>query len=201
MGVVAVVMAGGKSSRMGGAEKPLLKVGRKTMLERVVEALRESRNVREILIAVSGSTPQTLEAAKSLSLRVVETPGNGFIPDVRHVIKKYALFFPVLIISADLPLITGRLIDRIIARYKRYEKPALMAAVPAEAYERLGVRPQHSFEAEGKCLVPVGINIIDGRHADEPAIDQEILILEKAERVVNVNTPRDLRIVRSLAIT
>jgi adenosylcobinamide-phosphate guanylyltransferase len=201
MGVVAVVMAGGRSSRMGKPEKPLLKVGRKTMLERVVGALRESRNIGEILIAVSGSTPQTSEAAKSLSLRVVETPGNGFIPDTRYVIKKYALFFPVLVISVDLPLITGELIDRIIARHKRHGKPALMVAVPAEAYEHLGLRPQHSFVVGGRRLVPIGANIIDGRYADEPAIDQEILILEKAEQVVNVNTPRDLKIARSLAAT
>lgn len=199
MGVVALVMAGGKATRMGNAcEKPLLRICGKTMVERVIGALRNSKNIDEIIVAVSKSTPKTAELMHNFSIKVVETPGDGFCSDMRHAIKKCGLFSPVLTISADLPLITKELIEEIIGYYKHCKKPALVVAVPLKAYERLGLKSKHPFEARGKRLAPVGINIIDGRRIDEPRIAEEILVLERAESVMNVNTLGDIEIAEKL---
>jgi len=199
MGVVALVMAGGKAVRMGNVgEKPLLRVCGKTMVERVIETLRGAKNINEIIVATSKATPRTAELMRNLSIKVVETPGKGYCSDMRHTIKKCVLFSPVLTISADLPLTTKELIDEIIAHYKHCGKPALAVAVPVEAYERLGLKSEHSFEAGGKRLAPVGINIVDGRHIDESRIAEEVLVLKKAEPVMNVNTLSDLKIAEKL---
>ena len=199
MGVVALVMAGGRATRMGNVcEKPLLTICGRTMVERVIEALRSSKNIDEIIVAVSKFTPKTAELMRNFSIKGVETPGEGYCSDVRYAIKKCALFFPVLTISADLPLITKELIDEIITHYKHCGKPALAVAVFLEAYEQLGLKSEHPFEARGKRLAPVGINIIDGKRIDEPRIAQEILVLERAESVMNVNTLGDLEIAEKL---
>lgn len=199
MGIVALVMAGGRAIRMGNVcEKPLLKICGRTMVERVIEVLRSSKNINEIVVAVSKFTPKTAELMRSYPVKVVETPGEGYCSDVRHAIKKCALFSSVLTISADLPLITRELIDEIIVRYKRCGKPALAVAVPVEDYERLGLKWEHLFEAGGKWLAPVGINVIDGGRVDEPRMAQDVLVFEKAELVINVNTLGDLEIAEKL---
>lgn len=199
MGVVALVMAGGKATRMGNVcEKPLLRICGKTMVERVIEALRSSKNIDEIIVAVSKFTPKTAELMHNFSIKVVETPGDGYCSDMRHAIKKCKLFSPVLTISADLPLITKELIDEIIAHYKHCGKPALTVAVPLEAYERLGLKSGYPLKVRGKELVLVGINVVDGRHIDEPRMVQEILVLERTEPVMNVNTLSNLEIAKKL---
>jgi len=199
MGVVALVMAGGKATRMGDCEKPLLKICGKTMVERVIEALRSSKNIDEIIVAVSKFTPKTAELMRNFSIKVVGTPGRGYCFDMRHAIKKCALFSPVLTISADLPLITKELIDEIIGHYKHCGKPALTVAVPLEAYERLGLKSEYPLKVRGKRLAPVGINVIDGRCVDAPRMAQAVLVLERAEPVMNVNTLSDLEIAKLLA--
>jgi adenosylcobinamide-phosphate guanylyltransferase len=201
MGVVALVMAGGRATRMGNVcEKPLLRICGKTMVERVIEALRGSKNIDEIIGVVSKFTPKTAESMRNFSIKVVETPGEGYCSDMRHAIKKYALFSPVLTISADLPLITKELIDEIVTHYKQCKKPALAVAVPLRTYKRLGLKVGHPFEARGKRLVYVGINVVDGKHVDKPRMAQEIMVLEKAEPVVNVNTLGDLEIAEKLLV-
>ncbi len=199
MGVVALVMAGGRATRMGNVcEKPLLRICGKTMVERVIEALRRSENIDEIMAAVSKFTPKTAELMRNLSIKVVETPAKGYCSDLRYVIKKCALFSPVLTISADLPLITKELIDEIIGHYKHCGKPALTVAVPLEAYERLGLKSEYPLKVRGKRLAPVGINVIDGRCVDAPRMAQAVLVLKRAESVMNVNTLGDLKMAEKL---
>ena len=66
MGVVALVMAGGRATRMGNVcEKPLLRICGRTMVERVIEALRSSKNIDEIIVAVSKFTPKTAELMRN----------------------------------------------------------------------------------------------------------------------------------------
>ena len=44
-----------------------------------------------------------------------------------------------LTISADLPLVTSEIIDLMVERYARCNKPALTIAVPLETKKRLGL--------------------------------------------------------------
>lgn len=199
MGVIALVMAGGRATRMKSSfEKPLVKICGKPMIERVIRVLRSSKCIDDIVVATSRFTPKTAEMMRTNSINVVETSGEDYHADMRYVIKKCALFCPVMVISVDLPLITKELIDEIIARYKRCGKPSLMVAVQVRAYERLGLKSEYPIKVNGEWLVPVGININDGRYISEPSIAQEILVLDRAEPVVNVNTWADLEIAEKL---
>jgi len=47
-------------------------------------------------------------------------------------------------------------------------------------------------------LVPAGINLIDGRRIDEAELEEEILVIDREEVAMNVNTPQDLEIVERL---
>jgi len=198
LGITALVMAGGKGTRMGlHEEKPLLKVGGKPMIEHVLTALKNAEKIKEIIVAVSKHTPRTAKFLEKFPIKILETPGEGYVSDIRYAIKRLKPD-TVLTISADLPLITGRMIDLIIEKYIQCNKPALTVTVPLERKERLGLRGEYVLEAGSRRLVPAGINVIDGRRIDEGELKEEILVIDEEEVAVNVNTPQDLRIAESL---
>jgi len=198
MGVTALVMAGGKGSRMVlREEKPLLKVGAKPMIEHVLEALKEAKKIDEIVVAVSKHTPNTAKFVERFSVKVLKTPGKGFCKDMGHAVRKLSLD-TVITVSADLPLITGKIIDEIIERYRLCNKPALTVAVPMETKERFGLGGEYVIEAGDKRLVPAGINVIDGRRIDEGMLEEEICVIDVEEVALNVNTLQELEIVEGL---
>jgi adenosylcobinamide-phosphate guanylyltransferase len=194
MDVAALVMAGGAGTRMRiEEEKPLLKVGGKPMIEHVLNALKGAKKVNEIVVTISERTPKTATFARKFSLKVLQTPGNGFCLDVGYAVKKLRLG-TVLTICADLPLITSEFVDEVITHYERCNKPALTVMVPLEIYNKLGLSMDYVFKIEGKNLVPAGINVIDGKRIEEEELEEEILVVDNERVVVNVNTLEDLRV-------
>ncbi len=199
MGVVALVMAGGKGTRMKLAqEKPLIEVCGKTVIEHVLAALRDAKKIDSIIVATSSCTPKTTKLMRQLGIQVVETPGKDYVSDMGYVVQtlKLGVF---LAIAADLPLVRGEMIDAIVERYERCGKPALTVAVPLETKSKLGMCIEYSFKAEDKDVVPVGINVIDGhkRYGDE-WLDQDIYLLNHEELAVNINTLPELQLAERL---
>jgi len=196
VGVNALIMAGGKATRMNTpVEKPLLELGGKPMIEHVVEALKQSKTVDRVVVAVTGNTPETARRAKELKIEVVQTPGDGYVPDMRYAIRRLGPC-AVLTVSADLPLISAEIVDQAVEKYMCCAKPALTVMSPAEVYERLGSNPEYVFEVDGRSMVPIGLNIIDGSRIDEPELEEAVLVTESEELALNVNTPRELEAAR-----
>jgi len=198
MGLTALVMAGGRGTRMAlSGEKPLLRVGGKPMIEHVISALRGSKMVDEIVVAVSQQTRETAKLMKRFPVRILKTPGKGYVSDMRYAVRKLKLE-TVLTISADLPLITGEIIDKIIERYGQCNKPALTVVVPMGTKERLGLKGEYILKVGEKRLVPAGMNVIDVRRIDEGELVEEMFVIDREEVAVNVNTTHDLEIAERL---
>lgn len=194
MGLVALVMAGGRGIRMGGSEeKPLVKIRGKHMIDYVLDALKKVDRIDRIVVAVSRYTPQTARRMKELSVETFETPGIDFISDMRCAITELRLG-PVLVVCADLPLLSSELIEDVLSRYERCGKPCLSVMASGESYQRLGFTTDPGIGA----LVPIGVNVIDGERIDEPTLEQENFVTDCAEICVNVNTAQDLERVESL---
>jgi adenosylcobinamide-phosphate guanylyltransferase len=70
--------------------------------------------------------------------------------------------------------------------------------VPKTVYDRLSLKADSTFNVDGRDLVPVGINVIDGTRIDEVELEQESLVMENEELAVNVNTEEDLHVARRL---
>ena len=67
MGVTALVMAGGKGTRMRIAEeKPLIKVCGKPVIEYVLAALKNAKKIDTIIVATTSCTPKTTKLMKQL---------------------------------------------------------------------------------------------------------------------------------------
>jgi len=200
MGVTALVMAGGKGTRMASSEeKPLLQVCGKPVIQYVLNALKNAGKVDSIAVAVSGYTPETTKLMDDFPVTVVNTPGREYVFDLGYAVKKLKLQ-TVLAVAADLPLITGEIVDAIIERYKRCGKPALAVVVPMETKEKLGLAGDYSFVMANRRVVPAGINMIDGRRIDEEELDQEVYLLDREEVAVNINTVQELKIAEKLIV-
>jgi adenosylcobinamide-phosphate guanylyltransferase len=198
MGVTALVMAGGKGTRMKSREeKPLVKVCGKPLIEHVLIGLGNAKRIDKIVIAVSRHTPKTANFVRKFLVEVVKTPGKGFCLDAQYAIKKLKLT-TVLTISADLPFVTGEFIDEVIKRYEQCGKPALAVMAPPEIYRRLGLDVDYIFDVNGRSLTPVGINVVDGKRINETRLEEEVFVILQEEVVVNVNRLEDLKIAEGL---
>jgi len=189
-------MAGGKGTRLNMGEKPMAKLFGRTLLDYVVSALAES-NVDEIFVAVTQSVPATRSWAVSRDLPVIDTPGQGFISDMVTAVKKAGIEKPVMIIMADLPLVTSEIIEEVAKIYETRDEPALSVHTPLRLHSRLGRRPDSLFNYHGQLIVPSGVNILDGADIEREQEDYH-LIIERIELAVNVNTADDLRLCESI---
>jgi len=191
-------MAGGKGTRMElSEEKPLLQVGGKTIIEHVIMALKNAKKISDIVIAVSDYTPKTAKVMLKFPVSVIKTPGKEYVSDMGYAVRTLGLQ-TVLAIGADLPLITGEVIDAIVECYERCGKPALSVVVSMETKARLGLGVKYGFELKGKRVVPAGINMIDGRRINEKELAEEICVLDRKEVAININTIQELRIAENL---
>ena len=195
MAITALVMAGGKGTRMRTLEeKPLIKVCGKPVIEYVLEALKNAKQIDSIVVAVSSCTPETARFVTQFPVKVVETPGKDYVSDMGYAAQNLKLGV-FLAIAADLPLVKGETLDAIVERYMRCGKPALTVAVPLETKTKLGMCIEYSFKIGDETVVPVGINVIDGhkRYGDE-WLDQDIFLLDVDELAVNINTIQELHL-------
>jgi adenosylcobinamide-phosphate guanylyltransferase len=198
MGVTALVMAGGKGTRMAlSEEKPLLQVGGKPVIEHVITALKNAKKVSSIVVAVSDYTPKTAKAMRHFPVSVIKTPGKEYVSDMGYTVRTLGLQ-TVLAIGADLPLVTAEVIDAIVECYKQCGKPALSVVVSKEMKAKLGLDGKYGFELNGKHVVPAGINVIDGRMIDEEELEEEIYVLDRKEVAININTIQELKIAEEL---
>ncbi|HIJ08107.1 TPA: NTP transferase domain-containing protein [Candidatus Bathyarchaeota archaeon] len=198
MGVTAVLMAGGKGSRMQHSEeKPLVRLEGRPIIELVIRSLQNAKRVESIIVAVSHHTPRTAAFVTQFPVNIVSTPGNGYIQDLQYLVKQLNLR-KVLTVAADIPLVTGQIIDEIVEKYESCGKPALAVVTSLEAKQKLGIGSEHSFKVAEKTVVPVGINIIDGRKIEDQQLEQEVFLMDKMEVAVNVNTLEELALAKRL---
>ena len=185
-------MAGGKGTRFGGdTEKPMAKFMGKPLIRRVIEATKKSERIAETYVAVTAYSPKTAQEAAKASVKVIETNGQGYHADVQQAIQEANLTGPVLIISADLPLLNGEFLDEIIEEYEESGKPALTVMIPEEAFREYGLSAVSLYEHEGKMYAVSGINIIDGQRILEEQ-EQEVIVSKRPEAVFTANSLKDL---------
>jgi len=194
----AVVMAGGKGARLGKNEKPLTQLCGKVLIQYVLEALLGSKNIERIIVATSPRVKKTNEWLDDFKkdrnkIEIIHTLGTGFVPDMIGAVEEACIRGRVLIMMADLPLVTSGLLDRIIEKYFEVNTPALSVHMNLEVFTRLGLRPDTVFHKNGDFIVPCGINILDSARIRKEQDDYN-LILDEEELALNVNAPGDLAV-------
>ncbi len=201
MGITALVMAGGKGTRMQVAEeKPLINVCGKPAIEYVIAALKSAKKIDSIFVATTSCTPKTAKLMTQFPVKLIQTPGNNYVSDMGYAAQNLRLGV-FLAIAADLPLVTSKALDTIVERYEHCGKPALTVAVPLVTKTKLGMSVEYKFKMDDRDVVPTGINVIDGhkRYGDE-WLDQDIFLFDLEELAVNVNTIEELQLAERLLV-
>ncbi len=190
--VTALVMAGGKGSRMNfDGEKPLIKINNQPMIMYVINALEGSKKIKDIIVATSKNTPKTDEFLKNQGIKTIVTPGNNYVHDLQFIISNFKLDNVLITITADLPLIKSNIIDHVLTEYEKSSKPAMSVMIPLDFFKKYDLKPTSVFEN----LVPSGLNILRSINKTQ---DEEVLILEKIELAVNINTCEDINLLKKL---
>jgi adenosylcobinamide-phosphate guanylyltransferase len=153
------------------------------MIDRVLAGLRESR-IERIRAAVSPNAPAT--RAHLDDVATIETAGDGYVADLLAALERPAIEPPILTVAADLPLLEGPVVDRVLAAHGD-GRGSRTVCVPAALKRRLGVSADAALEPETH-LVPTGVNVVGD------ADDSTTMVSYDPRLAVNVNRREDARI-------
>ena len=190
-------MAGGMGTRLKvPCEKPLFKLHDKPLIKYVLDNLKSSRLIDEIVIAVSPNTCETTKYLQSLNddFKILDTSGDDYLKDLSYILdyfERQSKNDILLFINADLPFISSKTIDDVLKTYMKSDKDALSVIVPVEVFESLGL--DYSYEFNG--CVPSGLNILRSENIIQ---DEMQLVLKKVELALNINTIPDSEIAKKL---
>ena len=190
-------MAGGKGTRLKvPEEKPLFKLRDKPLINFVLENLKASKLIDEIIVAVSPNTLETTQYLESVNgdYTILDTSGEDYLTDLSYILdyfEKKSKEDILLFINADLPFISTETIDYVLDYYLKSPKDALSVLVPVEIFDELGL--EYSYEFDGK--VPSGLNVLRSENIVQ---DEDQLIIPKVELALNINTIPDSKVAEKL---
>jgi adenosylcobinamide-phosphate guanylyltransferase len=196
----ALIMAGGKGSRMGlPVEKPLLPFLGKPLIDWVGEAVASAVNVSEFYVITSSNAPQTEKHCIERGWRVLHTDAKGYHNDLKQAVSKANLTGPILTMPSDVPAITGKFLDKVIGEFEVCGKDFLAVFVPIKARQDLGLSISSTDEYKGVWYAVSGINVVNGAKIQgEGKIETSAIITEETEVLLNVNTTKDLEIAEKI---
>ena len=195
--IYAILMAGGKGTRLKvPQEKPLFKLRDKPLINFVLDNLKASKLIDEIVIAVSPNTVETTEYLNNANgdYTILDTSGEDYLTDLSYILDYFEKESPdniLLFINADLPFISTETIDYVLNYYLESSKDALSVLVPVEIFKELGL--DYSYEFDGN--VPSGLNVLRSVNIVQ---DEDQLVIPKVELALNINTIPDSKVAEKL---
>ena len=190
----ALLLAAGQSRRMGGPNKLLAEVDGAPMVAYVARRLLASR--ARPIIAVLGNQADTVEAALG-KLPVERVRNPEFAGGLSTSLKRGIAALPpdlegALICLGDMPLISGRHIDRLIAAFNPLEGRAII--VPTRRGKRGNpvLWSKRFFPEMAELAGDVGAKHLIGEHAElvaEVEMDDDAIL-------VDIDTPEALEALR-----
>ncbi len=184
--MIGVIMAGGKATRFSGAEKGLLKVGGKTLLERAADAL-DVAGIDERIVAVTDRTQGTADAARKQGFSVAETKGRGYHQDILELLDSYDTFASL---NVDVPFAKPNHVERLLEVAEDESVASVVPLAIAMVEPDSDSRVVHEKFGE---LVWIGLNYVTNEPETAFAVFEEPLLS------INVNTQEDLDLANRIA--
>ena len=186
--VLGLILAGGRARRMGGGDKPLLRLGGRTLLERVVERLAPQCGAGLALSANGDPARFGAFPGPVLPDPLPGQPGPlaGILAGLEHAAALGVA--DVVSVSGDAPFLPGDLVARL--REARGGAPVAIAASGSREHYTIALWPAHlrgplrAYLAGGERRVGGFIARHGARAASWPA--------QPVDPFLNVNTPEDL---------
>lgn len=186
-----IVLAAGKSTRMRGRNKLLVKVEKQSIIRRVVEAGLKSR-VDEVIVVLGWEADKIRKALDDLPCRFVLNRDyeKGQSSSVKAGLKEVGeTTQAILILPGDVAMIDARSTNLIIDEYARRKSPIIIAAHEG--------RPGHPILLDKELFKEV--ELIDEQSFGLKAVikkhEREMRLIEVGSPNVlqDVDTPEDLK--------
>ncbi|MBV8888406.1 MAG: molybdopterin-binding/glycosyltransferase family 2 protein [Alphaproteobacteria bacterium] len=188
--IAALLLAAGQSRRMGGPNKLLAEVEGRPMVARVAQRLLSSR--ARPVVAVLGNMAEAVDSALG-KLPVERVRNPEFADGLSTSVKRGIAALPpeidgALVCLGDMPLISGRDLDRLIAAFNPIEGRAII--VPTRRGKRGNpvLWAKRFFPEMAELKGDVGAKHLIGEHAElvaEIEMDTDAVL-------VDIDTPEAL---------
>ncbi len=197
-----VVLAGGRSRRMGGGDKGLADLGGETMLARVVRRL--SPQVGRLVLNANGD-PARFAA---LGLPVVADAAVGFLGPLAGILAgmrwslSHAPAVPTIVtVSSDVPFLPDDLVARLAAAIADRPGTIALARSSSGLHPVIGLWPV-ALADDLETQLSAGthkVTLWTDRHGAVSVPFEPVSIGGRTvDPLFNVNTPEDLETVRSV---
>jgi adenosylcobinamide-phosphate guanylyltransferase len=138
--MMAVVMAGGKGTRLGYIEKPMIRLAGTPLINHIMRPFLESG--LETIIAVSKNTPETVTYCLRSGYEIIMTDGNDYHEDLLYLTSKFGV---ILTTVADIPFMTQTHVKAILNSNREEDSVVGCTIIDDE-------------------IEPFGLNIVDGTY-------------------------------------
>ncbi|HOX35589.1 MAG TPA: NTP transferase domain-containing protein [Methanoregulaceae archaeon] len=191
--MLTLIMAGGEGSRLNLGEKPLVSVGGRPMIARVIDAF-DSYGC-SIVVVTTSKTPMTRNWCRIMGIDMIPTEGTGYIGDMVHAVSELGETNPLFVSVCDIPCLHAGVIGTIHTAYRECGKDACSTWVPLVlVHNQEGVR--YAGQVDGVAACPAGINILRGDIIRKPQEEYRFLLAEP-RLAHNVNSRTDLAYVNA----
>jgi len=187
--MIAVVMAGGKGSRMKSNDEKLLLHYKKPLIHHVIDALEASKCFEKIVAITSQNSPKTHDFLKELGIDLIETSGNSYVEDLNQILVSFDE--PIFVISGDFPFIDGDIIKQIVTNYNP-ENVWQSFVVTKQFIESLELTAEFEVNVDDEPCYLTGISLINSKKIPSlSSINESYEILNDKRIAFNLNTKHD----------
>lgn len=191
--MTAVILAGGKSRRLGGIDKPLIAIGGQRIIDRTFRIV--SNCCQEILISSNNPQPYTTFPVTTVPDLY---PDHGALGGIYSCLRQ-AVFPYVLMLAGDMPFISAAAIRHLWSRHEDYD-----VILPKSSDGR---QPLHAIYNKN-CMAAIKKQLDHGK-LKISGFFSEVRVLEIPTEqhpscfgpryFFNLNTPADINQARQLA--
>ena len=205
--LLVVVLAGGRSSRMGGGHKCLLPLGDKLIIHRVLD--RIDKKVRHVALSIS---PDSDIAAHLSQSRFACSIYNNFtyleddypafsgplagITTAIHHAKNHTLDW-VVSVSADTPFLPDNLIEKLLDTVSRSSALIGIARSNSQTHPACGIWHASLYPMFNQLLVQNQFRSLHQLLTLAPSINVDFSCVE-FDPFFNINTPADFSIANAI---
>jgi len=186
--MIALVMAGGKGSRMDSSQEKLVLKYKKPIILHVIDALKNSKCFSKIIAVTSINSPNTKDLLEQSGIETFETKGDNYVEDLNSALRSLNDY--VLVVSGDLPLLDEKILKQITEN--NFKNTWTSIIVTTEFLNSIGIKSKIKTKFNGKECAYTGISLVDANKISNlKNIEEIFLILDDKRIALNVNTKEE----------
>jgi molybdopterin-guanine dinucleotide biosynthesis protein A, proteobacterial len=189
--ICAVIMTGGKSSRMGGGIKTLMQFNKKIIFERILESLQNQIN--NIIINNNDMSYQF----KKYNLPIIEDKIKGYLGPLAGihaslvwVSKNLKNIEWIVSVPGDTPFIPDNLVEKLYNKAESYKKNIIIAKSNEKIHPIVGIWNVNLLQKLEKAILEGERKIIIW--AKKNQLDYQEFINDRYDPFFNINYNADI---------